>query len=80
MCKKNNFLVLWAYDCKTDGESVFTGERYVVLDVGGVGYKVYLSMETLRLVAKNKGETSVPKPKNKAYNNASSQCLDTSPT
>lgn len=38
------------------GGIVFTGERYVVLDVGGVGYKVYLSMENLRLVAKEKGK------------------------
>ncbi|MFA5841419.1 MAG: Holliday junction branch migration protein RuvA [Candidatus Paceibacterota bacterium] len=36
------------------GNVVFTGERYVILDVGGVGYKVYLSMENLRLAGKKK--------------------------
>ncbi len=44
---------------KLTGKVVFTGERYAVLDVGGVGYKVYLSMETLRLVAKKKDEVSL---------------------
>ena len=36
------------------GTVVFAGDRYIVLDVGGVGYKVYLSMEAIRLIAKKK--------------------------
>lgn len=37
------------------GDIVFTGERYVVLEVGGVGYKVYVPPDTLRAAAKKKG-------------------------
>lgn len=33
------------------GKIVFCGERYVVLDVSGVGYKVYLSADGLRRAA-----------------------------
>lgn len=36
------------------GNIVFIGERYAILDVAGVGYKIYLSMEALRLVGKKK--------------------------
>lgn len=44
---------------KLTGNIIFTGDRYAVLDVGGVGYKVYLSMESMRLVGKQKNGVSL---------------------
>jgi Holliday junction DNA helicase RuvA len=41
------------------GRVVFTGERYAVLEVGGVGYKIYMSVENLRLVAKEKDSVKI---------------------
>ncbi len=41
------------------GNIVFTGNRYVVLEVGGVGYKVYMPLDTLRLVGKKKNDVKL---------------------
>jgi len=39
------------------GNITFTGNNYIVLDVAGVGYKVYVSLDTLRALTKQKGQT-----------------------
>ena len=36
----------------------FIGERYLILDVNGVGYKIYGTSETLRLAGKSKHEAN----------------------
>ncbi len=42
-----------------EGRVVFSGDRYVVIDVSGVGYKVNATMETLRKVGKSKDTVRV---------------------
>ena len=37
-----------------EGKIVFSGDRYVVIDVSGVGYKVNATLETLRKINKEK--------------------------
>ena len=38
------------------GNIAFMGNNYIVLDVAGVGYKVYVSPDTLRALTKQKGQ------------------------
>ena len=33
------------------GEPVLTGDRWVVIDVGGIGYQVYVTQPALQLLA-----------------------------
>lgn len=42
-----------------EGKVVFSGDRYVVIDVSGVGYKVNATMETLRKIGKSKDTVRV---------------------
>jgi Holliday junction DNA helicase RuvA len=37
------------------GEVLLKGDRFAIIDVSGVGYKVYISIDTMRMVG-NKGE------------------------
>ncbi|MCR4330679.1 MAG: Holliday junction branch migration protein RuvA, partial [Patescibacteria group bacterium] len=39
------------------GNITFTGNNYVVLDVAGVGYKVHVSLDTLRALTKERAHT-----------------------
>jgi len=39
------------------GNITFTGNNYVVLDVAGVGYKVHVSLDTLRALTKERQHT-----------------------
>ncbi|MEK7662249.1 MAG: Holliday junction branch migration protein RuvA [Patescibacteria group bacterium] len=40
---------------RLEGKVSFVGERYAVLDVGGVGYKISATIDTLRMLRKEKG-------------------------
>lgn len=42
-----------------DGKITFKGLRYLVVEVGGVGYKVFVSPETLRKVAQNEASVKI---------------------
>ncbi len=41
------------------GNVIFTGERFAVINVGGVGYKVFVSPDTLHHMQKVDGDVSV---------------------
>lgn len=41
------------------GKITFTGSNFVILDVASVGYKVFVSAETARALAKNEGEATL---------------------
>jgi len=43
---------------KLTGTIDFRGDRFVILDVGGVGYKLFLSAETLKAAKNKKGQVS----------------------
>jgi len=38
------------------GNLIFTAGNYIVLDVTGVGYKIYVSLDTLSVLAKQRGK------------------------
>lgn len=40
------------------GKVIFVGERFIVLDVSGVGYKLNVTLDSLRDAAKSRGETA----------------------
>lgn len=46
--KKANFCYALAMIARLSGQVVYRGERYIILDVNGVGYKLFLSSETLK--------------------------------
>lgn len=37
-----------------DGKIIFQGEKFIILNVGGVGYKVFMSPKTLHKISQNK--------------------------
>lgn len=41
------------------GKIEFAGDKYVVLNVGGVGYKVFVSSETLRKIPQKSGQVKL---------------------
>ena len=42
-----------------EGKVTFRGERYIIMDVGGVGYRVFVNAETLRKTAGAEGKTKI---------------------
>ncbi|MCI0566518.1 Holliday junction branch migration protein RuvA [bacterium] len=44
---------------RLEGVIVFRGERYIILDVTGVGYIVYVSSDTLRMLPKTEGRSAL---------------------
>lgn len=42
-----------------EGKVTFKGLRYVILEVGGIGYKVFVSPETLRKVSQSDGKIKI---------------------
>lgn len=38
------------------GKVIFVGERFIVLDVSGVGYKLYVTLDSLKEASKTRGE------------------------
>ena len=41
------------------GKIIFTGEKFVILDVSGVGYKIHISQDSLRILNKKDGEINI---------------------
>jgi len=41
------------------GQIIFKGEKFLILDVNGIGYKIYVSQDILRTLNKNGGDTSL---------------------
>jgi len=41
------------------GKVLLKGNRFAIIDVSGVGYKVYISVETMRMISGKEGEVSL---------------------